>query len=128
MIKSPLRLVILGLIFLSCGRTPESKDISSIDTVKKYISGTWCNRRNTKETLKYEFEKDYRGLQLEGLRDDNDQIAIGSNPATFELIKPKDTVAIEFTYLLGTSVEKVKYISDRKLVLGNEEFYKINSR
>ncbi len=112
----------------SCGRTSASKDISSIDTVKKYISGTWCNSRTNKQTLKYDFEKDFRGLQIEGIRDDNNQIVILSCPATFELIKQKNTVTMKLTHMLSSSVEKVRFISDSKLILGNQEFYKINSR
>ena len=105
----------------------DSTDISSLDTTKKYLTGVWCQNNEIK-TNEYQFIKGYRGLKINGTKQNEQSITTGSNPEIFELIKKSDHLGIKLTSMAGQTIGTIKFLSKDKLVIDEIEYNKINYR
>lgn len=102
-------------------------DISSLDSVKKHLSGTWL-QSDERTTNKFEFIKDFQGYREYGIKRGEDNILIETNPDYFELFTESDTVRIRLVSMGGETSVTIKYLSQRKLIVDKTEYQKINYR
>ena len=121
-------LATISFFLISCSSTNDnSTNISSLDSVKKYIEGTWL-QSDDHTTSEYNFIKDFRGLRTSGMKQDKETITIQSNPDGFELVKENDTVRIKLISMHGRTSSTIKHLSEERLVIDQREYHKINYR
>lgn len=112
----------------SCSITSDhSTDISSVDSVKKYLDGTWL-QRDQHTTTEYKFIKDFRGFRVNGIKHNEETLINASNPDGFELIEENDTIRIKFRSIDGRTSATIKYLSKDRLIVNQTEYHKLNSR
>ncbi|WP_207428795.1 hypothetical protein [Pedobacter sp. SYSU D00535] len=127
MTRRLIGLLSISLISSCTSKSTDSTDLTSLDSTKKYLNGVWCQNSEI-TTSEYQFIKDFRGLRINGTKQNDGSIMTESNPETFELLKKSDNVVIKLTSIAGQTIGTIEFLSKDKVIIDGIEYYKINYR
>ena len=100
------------------------KCCNTIEDVKETLAGKWKQvNTESKEIYNYEFEGKYYGNleTYEAPTDENVVAIIVSCEPGVTVLKTEKGFQLEYTYMLGTSVSDIKYLSKTKMILIEED-------
>ncbi|MES2765350.1 MAG: hypothetical protein V4642_05760 [Bacteroidota bacterium] len=114
----------------------QSVNLTSLDTVKKYLAGSWEyeDKDGNKHWHIYRFEDirffkndiEYGGIRDLGLNKKHGSYARISEPPYFQLRKENDSVKVLLIFSLPgkTKVESIEFLSKDELIIDGKSFKK----